>query len=104
MSWRNRDDWDRQRKEANNERFRIVMVKALVVLHATDKAFLVIEKETMEALAAANDRRSFIEFKKWVPLSQIRSSSIPVGQIDKDDEVDLGLPLWLVQEKGFLYE
>lgn len=102
MSWRNRDDWDRQRKEANNDRFRIVMVKALVVLHVTDKALLVIEKETLESLRAAE--QGTMDFRKWVPISQIRSPSIPLLQIDKDDEVDLGLPLWLVQEKGFLYE
>jgi hypothetical protein len=101
MSWR-AGDWDDQRRRANNERFRIVTVKSLVVLHVTDKALLVIEKETLEAMQAAD--QGIADFKKWVPLSQIRSPSIPLLEIDKDDEVDLGLPLWLVQEKGFLYE
>lgn len=101
MSWRS-GDWDEQRRSANNERFRIVMVKGLVVLYVTDKALLVIEKETLESMRAAN--QSTTNFKKWVPVSQIRSPSIPLSQIDRNDEVDLGLPLWLVQEKGFLYE
>lgn len=101
MSWRNREDWDRQRREANNERFSTVLVKGLVVLHITDKAFLVIEKDTLESLRASGESTS--KLKHWIPFSQIKSSSIPLKEIDKDDEVEFWLPLWLVQEKGLLY-
>lgn len=102
MVWRNTEDWNRQRREHHNERERAVTVKELVILHQTDRALLVIEKETMESLAANGE--SSTAFKKWVPLSQIRGSTIPMKDLDKDDVVDLQLPLWLVQEKGFLYE
>lgn len=85
-----------------NPRFRDVVVRGLVVLHATDKAILVIEKDTLDACQANGDTTT--PFKKWVPRSQVRRCSEPLHLVCKDDTIDLTLPKWLAEEKEFMYE
>lgn len=83
-------------------KYRVVVVRGLVVLHATEKALLVIEKDTLDSCRAADE--SAKEFKKWVPTSQIKHSVPAIRSIDKDDLVEIHVPQWLAEEKEFMYD
>lgn len=89
-------------KREGDGRFRDVTVRNLHVIHATDRAILVIDKEVLETCVA--DKSPTAPFKHWVPRSQIRQCDPPLLSVDKDDTVTIVIPKWLAEEKEFLYE
>jgi hypothetical protein len=78
------------------------VVRGLVVLHATEKAILVIEADTLEACAASGD--SAKPFKKWLPRSQIRRATPALETLDNGDAVELVVPRWLAEDKEFMFD
>lgn len=96
-----REDLDEQRIADRNERNSSVRVRGLVVLHKTEKALLVIDKEILES---AEQGGNVLPFKVWLPISQIHKASPELRSIDKGDEVELWVPKWLAVEKEFLYD
>lgn len=81
-----------------NTRFRSVVVRGLVVLHVTEKALLVVEKDVLDSGEGAS------KFKKWLPRSQIRSATPLLNMLEKDDIVELTIPRWLAEDGEFMFE
>lgn len=81
----------------NDERFESVKVADLVVIAATEKAILVANREELEELRSK-------ALKVWLPKSQIKSCTPALKDLEQGDAVEVWIPRWLAQEKGFLYE
>ena len=90
MSHYKTNERSEQEKAEQSERNRLVTVK-LTVVHETPKAFLVFEPDDGITEADA--------LKVWVPKSQLTG----VGHVSKGDDMEVQLPKWLADEKGFMY-
>lgn len=85
-----------------NPRFQDVLVRDLLVFHVTDKAILVVEKDTVEDSRVKG--YSLQPFKKWLPRSQIRRATPLIQSLDPDDVVEVVIPRWLAEEKEMMFD